>query len=82
MWHKVTETEPSFEDMEVIGYNEKWIDEDFNLNGTRACFRCDAGENGFISARWCDYQDSYVTDYESVPTHFTYIQKKPEEKDL
>lgn len=41
-WNKVSEVEIPFGE-EVIAFNEKWIDEDFNPNGTRV---------GFISRRW------------------------------
>ena len=43
---------------EVIAFNEKWIDEDFNPNGTRVGFMQD---DGFVSATWNDEQDCYDT---------------------
>ena len=36
-WNKVSENEIPFGE-EVIAFNEKWIDEDFNPNGTRIGF--------------------------------------------
>ena len=36
-WNKVSEKELPFGE-EVIAFNEKWIDEDFNPNGTRVGF--------------------------------------------
>ena len=44
--------------VEVIAYNHKWVDEDFNSNGTRIGFLSD---EGFISAFWWDEQDCYET---------------------
>lgn len=69
MWNKVSEKKlPQGE--EVIAFNEKWIDEDFNPNGTRVGF---LGDDGFISAKWVDTYDEYETcreegdDYDDVP---------------
>ena len=56
-WYKYSETPPPI-GVEVIAYNHKWINEDFNPKGTRVGFRTD--ENDFISAYWWDYQDDYV----------------------
>lgn len=43
---------------EVLAFNKKWIDEDFNPRGIRVGFlRFD----GFISAFWYDEQDCYET---------------------
>lgn len=59
-WNKVSEKElPHGE--EVIAFNKKWIDEDFNPNGTRVGF---LGDDGFISAEWNDEWDEYVMHYE------------------
>lgn len=44
--------------VEVIAYNHKWVDEDFNPNGIRIGFLSD---DGFISAFWWDEQDCYET---------------------
>lgn len=44
--------------VEVIAYHHKWVDEDFNPNGTRIGFLSD---DGFISAHWWDEQDCYET---------------------
>ena len=44
--------------VEVIAYHHKWVDEDFNPNGTRIGFLSD---DGFISAFWWDEQDCYET---------------------
>lgn len=58
-WYKMSEIKPEF-GIEVIGYNEKWIDEDFNPNGTRVGFIQD---DGFTSASWNNEQDCYDTCY-------------------
>ena len=51
------EQKPPF-GVEVIAYHHKWVDEDFNPNGTRIGFlTCE----GFISAYWWDEQDCYET---------------------
>ena len=51
------EQKPPF-GVEVIAYHHKWVDEDFNPNGTRIGFLSD---DGFISAFWWDEQDCYET---------------------
>ena len=56
-WINYKEEEPPF-GVEVIAYHHKWVDEDFNPNGTRVGFLSD---EGFISAFWWDYQDCYET---------------------
>ena len=73
MWNKVSEKELPYGE-EVIAFNEKWIDEDFNPNGTRVGL---LGDDGFISARWsgecneyftcCEEGDDYY--YEMVKAH-------------
>lgn len=60
MWNKVSENELPYVE-EVIAFNEKWIDEDFNPNGTRVGFLQD---DGFISAKWNDEYNEYETPYE------------------
>lgn len=56
-WINYKEEKPPF-GVEVIAYHHKWVDEDFNPNGTRVGF---LGGDGFISAFWWDYQDCYET---------------------
>lgn len=51
------EQKPPF-GVEVIAYHHKWVDEDFNPNGTRIGFLSD---EGFTSAFWWDEQDCYET---------------------
>lgn len=71
--------------VEVILYNEKWKNEDYNPNGYRIGFLDDV--SGWTSAYWCNHHDSYHTrtsdednnqfeDYKSetqIPTHWFYI---------
>ena len=56
-WLKYKDKKPEV-GVEVIAFNPKWIDEDFNPNGTRIGFLSD---DGFTSAFWWDYQDCYET---------------------
>lgn len=42
---------------EVLAYNSKWVNYDFNPRGIRVGFRTD---EGFVSAFWWDYQDDYI----------------------
>ena len=56
-WINYKEEKPPF-GVEVIAYHHKWVDEDFNPNGTRIGFLSD---EGFTSAFWWDYQDCYET---------------------
>ena len=56
-WINYKEEKPPFV-VEVIAYHHKWVDEDFNPNGTRVGFLSD---EDFISAFWWDYQDCYET---------------------
>lgn len=57
MYINYQEQKPPF-GVEVIAYNHKWIDEDFNPNGIRIGFLSD---DGFTSAFWWDEQDCYET---------------------
>lgn len=56
-WLNFKEKEPPFGE-EVLAFNRKWIDEDFNPKGIRVGFLSD---DGFISAFWYDEQDCYET---------------------
>lgn len=58
---------------EVIGFNVDWICEDFNPNGTRLCFKTDAGNCGWYSQRWNNSQDGWFPQYDIAPTHFITI---------
>ena len=70
--------------VEVIAFNRRWIDEDFNPNGTRIGF---LNENDdFTSAYWWDEQDCYEINDGSFhkspidniePEFWAYIPKFP-----
>lgn len=72
-WNKVSEVELPFGE-EVIAFNEKWIDEDFNPNGTRVGFMQD---DGFISATWNNEQDCYDTCYEEGDDYYKSVSGIP-----
>lgn len=57
-WISMKDKKPE-EGVEVIAYHHKWVNEDFNPNGTRIGFINGNGE--FTSAYWWDYQDSYLS---------------------
>lgn len=46
-WHKYSEELPPI-GIEVIAYNHKWVNQDFNPNGTRVGFR--TSDDDFTSA--------------------------------
>lgn len=60
----------------VIGYSKEWIDEDFNPDGIRECCYSglDVATSEWVSAKWYDYQDCYLTDTDTKPTHWFPIQ--------
>lgn len=49
---------PPEDGIEVIAFNEAWIDEDYNPRGIRIGFK---NNDDFISAHWWDYQSTYMT---------------------
>lgn len=55
-WIKINNIPP---EGEVLLYNEKWINEDWNPNGVRIGFYDDV--SGWVSAYWCNYHDEYHT---------------------
>ena len=57
LWIDYKKKEPPF-GVEVIAYHHKWVDEDFNPNGTRIGFLSD---DGFVSAVWLNEHDCYET---------------------
>ena len=60
----------------VLGYNEKWVDEDFEPEGIRECFYSEAmGE--WNSAKWDNDQDHWWNDTETSPTHWMQRPDKP-----
>lgn len=73
-WIETRTLEPP-EGIIIIGYSPEWIHPDFNEAGIRECFLDGSGR--YTSAKWCDYQDTYVTDTETMPTHWQYFPKPP-----
>lgn len=78
VWHPVALQAPPI-GLEVLGYCEDWIDEDFNVKGVRLCFVLD--DDYWFSCKWCNSQDCWVTvehddDIESKPTHWMFIPHK------
>jgi hypothetical protein len=60
----------------VIGYSKEWIDEDFNPSGQRQCHYCGIYPNlEWISAKWLDYQDTWLNDEETKPTHWHRLEE-------
>lgn len=59
----------------LLGYNKEWIDPDFNPKGIRECFI--GGEGTWISAKWHDYQDTYINGEKTLPTHYMLIPEPP-----
>lgn len=84
-WIPITEDHLIPEGSEVLLFNEKWIDEDFNPNGVRIGFKCDL--TNWTSAYYSSYKDCYFTRYadeddnnfelskaeDQIPTHFKLI---------
>jgi len=57
-WSRVQDETPEY-GLEVLCFNEKWVDEDFNPNGTRVGFL--NGDDTWITAFYWSYQDTYMT---------------------
>ena len=72
-WNKVSEKEIPFGE-EVIAFNEKWIDEDFNPNGTRIGF---LQYDGFVSATWNGEDNCYDTCYEEGDDYYNGLSGIP-----
>lgn len=64
-------------EMDVIGYNSKWIDADFNPNGTRICVYCEAWEDKWVSMRWNGSHDCYIEDRSEAPMHWKPMPNAP-----
>lgn len=56
-WKNYNEVKPET-GREVLAYHPSWLDDDSNPHGIRIGFQCD---DDFVSARWSNYQDCYVT---------------------
>lgn len=71
----------------VLGFNEKWVHEDFNPSGVRTCHWCDL--QGWVSAYWNNYHECYDTrisiedndqyflslGIDNIPTHYCLLVK-------
>lgn len=51
----------------VLGFNKKWVDEDYEPEGIRECF---IGGEGWISAFWDNEMDTWRDDDKTEPTHW------------
>lgn len=58
-WISATDSPPI--GTEVLGFHPSWIDEDYNPEGTCACFICDEGY--WTIAKWCGTCDEWHTAY-------------------
>jgi len=69
-WNKYTEGKPSL-GTEVIAQNDKWKSE-YNPKGIRIGFQnlSDGDDGEFLSARYNNSQDSWITDTEQLPTYW------------
>jgi hypothetical protein len=62
-WISIRNEKPDI-GIEVIGYSEDWIDEDYNPEGTNMCFLNEHPETGYwVIAKWCGQHDEYHTRY-------------------
>lgn len=68
-WHKFMEGSLPPEDVDVLAYNKKWIDEDFNSKGIRIGFRV---EDRFYSAQWDGDSNN---DKDELPEYWIEIPK-------
>jgi hypothetical protein len=78
-WHSVLKDDMPEEGVDVIGYNEKWVDDDFNPKGIRMCILMDEGDlimdplpGEWLSAKWCPGRDNFVGS-STAPTHWRKI---------
>lgn len=62
--------------IEVLAYSSEWIDEDYNPKGIRVGFQdfSKDSDGEFVSAKFCNSQDSYYTDRESKPEYWIEIK--------
>lgn len=49
--------------IEVIGFNESWIDEDVNPEGTCLCFFQATDPGYWVISKYCNYHDEWHTRY-------------------
>lgn len=74
MWKQIEEYPIPQEQGEVLGQNDKWIDE-YNSHGIRVGFI--GGDGDFISAKWDNNQDTYFNQY-GMPTKWMKLPVKYE----
>ena len=73
-WIPVTGSNPPPQNEPLWLHSKEWIDEDFNPKGVREGFFY---PDGCFTAKWFDYQDCYVTDDNSKPTHWSPLPSPP-----
>ncbi len=76
-WIKTT-TENVPEYKEILGFDESWIDPDYNPDGIRICMVVDdlAGQRYQCeSAKWDDDLDCYQNAISDLPSHWCEIPK-------
>lgn len=56
--------------IEVLGYSDQWVDEDYNKKGVRICFHNDGN---WISTYWNNIHDCYETDTITSPNKYRLI---------
>jgi hypothetical protein len=86
-WIPIEEELPPEDGQDILLKNEKWINEDYNVNGVRiGCY----GDGKWMSASWCNNHDEYHTrtseiDDETftdslavnqIPTHWRPIERR------
>lgn len=74
-WESVADGDLPEMGVPVLGYHPSWIDEDFNKDGIRECFR---SGDGWISSIWVDYQDFFATSLTDAPSHWMPRPTPPE----
>lgn len=72
-WNLFKDIKPNIGE-EVLAHSPLWIDEDRNPKGIRVGFLNESENGDFISARWWDYQDTYITDEETKPVFWKEIE--------
>ena len=71
-WNCVDHFKPE-EGVEVMGYSEEWVDEDFNPDGTMVCIW---SNYEWIVSVWLEAVQEYKTSYNvHIPTHWIYKPK-------
>lgn len=78
MWNELSKVDAPWGT--VLGFSPEWIDEDYNPQGIRECFKNGNGTQ-WISSRWNNYHGYYVTDdseeYGTKPTHWMPLPAPP-----